>query len=362
MSYLTKREKEILAYLKKEPMISQDELAAKMQISRSATAVHISNLMRKGYILGRGYIFNERSGVLVIGKTWLEICGDITDGSSGKVQMEYGGVGYLLARELVRFRAEPTLLTFLGRDEIGDQIYNHLLQKGIKVQHIIRNSAIPSGKRVLVKKGENLLVQVEEMDSTHCLTQKMLSTKEELLRTARVLLIDGTLSFQEIEYLVSKIVQYNISSSIAGRSLSWFQKMGFLSCPQLFLVCTHQEIEELEGTPLGNEPDAFFSPCRKIVNQGLDTLVVIVGEQGLILANKKEIVYFPVLPLQTPEHPLTIMAGIAGGLAAGYGMRLAVRRAMGVQGSKKPADSRNRAGKFISASLDDSECMGSQND
>ncbi len=48
MNNITKREKEILAYLKKDPMISQDKLAARMNISRSAAAVHISNLMKKG--------------------------------------------------------------------------------------------------------------------------------------------------------------------------------------------------------------------------------------------------------------------------------------------------------------------------
>ena len=71
--HLTAREKEILEILKKDPMISQDDLAGRLKISRSATAVHISNLMHKGYIAGRGYIFDEHGGILVAGKTWLEI-------------------------------------------------------------------------------------------------------------------------------------------------------------------------------------------------------------------------------------------------------------------------------------------------
>ena len=48
MAHLTKREKEILTQLKKDPTISQEELADRMKITRSAAAVHISNLMRKG--------------------------------------------------------------------------------------------------------------------------------------------------------------------------------------------------------------------------------------------------------------------------------------------------------------------------
>jgi pseudouridine kinase len=66
MAHLTKREREVLSYLKKDPTISQEELAKKMKITRSAVAVHISNLMRKGFVLGRGYILDERTGIVVI--------------------------------------------------------------------------------------------------------------------------------------------------------------------------------------------------------------------------------------------------------------------------------------------------------
>lgn len=35
MAHLTKREREVLSYLKKDPTISQEELAKKMKITRS---------------------------------------------------------------------------------------------------------------------------------------------------------------------------------------------------------------------------------------------------------------------------------------------------------------------------------------
>ena len=53
---LTSREKELFEVLKNEPLISQDELSRRFGITRSSVAVHISNLMKKGVILGKGYI------------------------------------------------------------------------------------------------------------------------------------------------------------------------------------------------------------------------------------------------------------------------------------------------------------------
>lgn len=335
MSRLTQREKEILTYLKQEPTISQDELAAKLRISRSAAAVHISNLMRKGYILGRGYIFSERSGVLVIGKTWLEICAYCAEHGtpSGRIEISFGGRGYVLASELVKFRVEPTLLTSLGRDEIGDQIYNDLAQKGVKVEHIIRSPVHFTGKRVVVCKAERLLFQVEDMNIFQSLNEKLLATKEELLRTAQVVLVDGSLPFQKIKYFLAKTREYNVLSSVVGCSLKLFWEEELFSFPQLFLVCTQKEIEGLSGSFLGSEPEALFPFCRKVVDQGLKALIVVFGEQGVILASKEETAYLPIPPLQDPRSSFSLLAGIAGGLASGYGLRLAVRRAMGTRSS-----------------------------
>ena len=53
---MTIRERQILNWIEENPMISQEELARKAGITRSAVAVHISNLMKKGHIAGRGYV------------------------------------------------------------------------------------------------------------------------------------------------------------------------------------------------------------------------------------------------------------------------------------------------------------------
>ena len=53
---MTQRERQLLNWIEENPLISQQELADKAGITRSSVAVHISNLMKKGYITGKGYI------------------------------------------------------------------------------------------------------------------------------------------------------------------------------------------------------------------------------------------------------------------------------------------------------------------
>ena len=44
---MTDREQEILEIIKENPMVSQQELADILNITRSSVAVHITNLMKK---------------------------------------------------------------------------------------------------------------------------------------------------------------------------------------------------------------------------------------------------------------------------------------------------------------------------
>ena len=50
---MTQRESEILKLIEKEPLLSQREIAEILGITRSSVAVHISNLMKKGLIVGK---------------------------------------------------------------------------------------------------------------------------------------------------------------------------------------------------------------------------------------------------------------------------------------------------------------------
>ena len=45
---MTQRERQILQLIESNPLISQQEIAEKMGITRSSVAVHISNLTKKG--------------------------------------------------------------------------------------------------------------------------------------------------------------------------------------------------------------------------------------------------------------------------------------------------------------------------
>ena len=72
---MTQRERQILELIEANPMITQEELAEKLGITRSSVAVHISNLTKKGPIAGRGYVLRSGTYVVVVGGANVDICG-----------------------------------------------------------------------------------------------------------------------------------------------------------------------------------------------------------------------------------------------------------------------------------------------
>jgi DNA-binding CsgD family transcriptional regulator len=117
---LTSREKEILEYLKIHPMISQDELAGCFDITRSSAAVHISNLMKKGAILGKGYIFqsgNIEPSIQIIGRFCLELISN--ENKKGLVKFTETGSAKKIKELLRDFGVNIKIINLTDRDEIN---------------------------------------------------------------------------------------------------------------------------------------------------------------------------------------------------------------------------------------------------
>lgn len=114
---MNNREKEILAILRRNPLIQQNEIADMLQISRSRVAAHIMDLMRKGRIKGKGYILTEQEYCVVVGTINMDIRGmaDIRYPQSashpGTIHCSAGGVGRNIAHNLALLGRDVHLLS-----------------------------------------------------------------------------------------------------------------------------------------------------------------------------------------------------------------------------------------------------------
>ena len=125
---MTQRERQILRWIEENPMISQQELADRAGITRSSMGVHISNMMKKGIIAGKGYILPTESFAAVVGGVNVDIGGFSHaalvpgDSNPGRGRMSLGGVGRNIAHNMALLGLDARMVTVLGDDAHAERI------------------------------------------------------------------------------------------------------------------------------------------------------------------------------------------------------------------------------------------------
>ena len=138
---MTQREREILRLIESDPMIAQQEIADQLGITRSSVAVHISNLTKKGYIAGKGYVLRSGSYAVVVGGVNVDIGGRslaplvAADSNPGTVSVSLGGVGRNIAHNLSLLGVDVRLLAAYGDDLHGQQVVSSCASLGIDLSH-----------------------------------------------------------------------------------------------------------------------------------------------------------------------------------------------------------------------------------
>ena len=141
---MNNREKEILAILRRNPLIQQNEIADMLQISRSRVAAHIMDLMRKGRIKGKGYILTEQEYCVVVGTINMDIRGmaDIrypqAASHPGTIHCSAGGVGRNIAHNLALLGRDVHLLSVIGDDFYGEMLLEETRRAGVNVSGCVR--------------------------------------------------------------------------------------------------------------------------------------------------------------------------------------------------------------------------------
>ncbi|MBV1708450.1 MAG: winged helix-turn-helix transcriptional regulator [Erysipelothrix sp.] len=207
---MTQREKEILTILKSEPTISQQDLADRLGITRSSVAVHITNLLKKGYILGKGYIVQEDPYIVVIGGANIDIQGvpkkklTYRDSNIGEVKVSLGGVGRNIAENCARLNITTRLISVIGDDLYGQQMLKHAQSIGLHMQDcVILPQTSTSTYLSILDESHDLAVSINHMDTIEFLTVENLKAKRSLIEHAQLCVLDTNLSESVLKFLLT---------------------------------------------------------------------------------------------------------------------------------------------------------------
>lgn len=311
---LTAREIEILEFIKRHPMISQEELARHFGITRSSVAVHISNLMKKGAIMGKGYVVNEQVSIVVIGRVFLEIN---INGSDNKtdIDLQYTGFALESCKALKGLGLHLKVVSIVGNDDLALNLVEELQSREADIAYLIRHAEKRSSRQVIV----NGILTYEE-GFTLGDYEEAINQKEWVAINCHWLLIEPAF----LDYAAQKWMDKDQ------------ERLPFM-CTSLMLDSADQipkAISRFAVAVLGVR-DPF--EVEKCANDLLDYMeqgyaLVSDGETCLLYIDNGSILEFPLLPSQkfNPEKTLPyLLGGMVYGLSSGYNARQAIRMAVG---------------------------------
>ena len=203
---LTDREREIVALLRRDPLIGSTALAAALGTTRAAVNVHLSNLGKKGVILGRGYVLSEEPSVVVVGGANMDVKARSTraavpaTSNPGTGSMAAGGVGRNIAENLARLGTRTHLVAAIGSDGLGDQVLAATSGAGVHVEHVRRSARATGTYTAVLDADGELVVAVADMAATDELSPEQVNAARDLLATAELVVLDGNLSTETLAF------------------------------------------------------------------------------------------------------------------------------------------------------------------
>ena len=296
---MTIRERQILNWIEENPMISQEELARKAGITRSAVAVHISNLMKKGHIAGRGYVVSSAAYVAVVGGVNIDIGGRPKrplierDSNPGKVSISLGGVGRNIAHNMSLLGLHVRFLTAFGEDLHAQRIEAGCADLGIDISHA-RKVAGASTSAYLYLNDENgdMVLAVSDMEICEKITPDYIASNLSLLNNAQVVVADGNLPAETLNYLAEHCTAPIFADPV---SVTKAEKLRPILGRLNTLKPNRMEAELLSGIRITDEKSLHHA-AEKLLDTGLHRVFLSLGADGVFAANGEARRIYPCLP------------------------------------------------------------------
>jgi len=284
MVYMTNREQEVLELIRKNPMISQHRLANILGITRSSVAVHITNLIKKGRIVGKGYIVNDEEYVTVVGGVNVDIIGFPNstllprDSNPGRLKISPGGVGRNIAENLVKLGIYTRLISALGNDIHGQKVLDEARLIGLDMQDsLILQEPTSTYMAVLDERGD-MSVAISHMDTMEKISVDFIKQKKALIENSKACVIDTNIPREVLEYLVThcRKTDFFLDTVSTVKARNVIELIGHFHTIKPNKI----EAEILSGIQINNEVN--LEACAEyFLNLGVNRVFISLGAEGL---------------------------------------------------------------------------------
>jgi len=282
---MTNREQEILELIRGNPMISQKQLADSLGITRSSVAVHISNLLKKGNLVGKGYILRMQPYIIIIGGTNIDIQGFpnneliLKDSNPGEVKISLGGVGRNIGENLVKLGIETKLISAVGDDVYGRKILDESRLIHLNMEHSLILKEFATSTYLSILGGtHDMMLAISDMGIIENVSVDFIKSKKNIIENSKICIIDTNIPKETIEYIVTnyKNVDFFLDTVSTTKAKKVKDIIGYFHT----IKPNKLEAEILSGIKIKNETD-LENTANYFLEKGVKRVFISLGEEGM---------------------------------------------------------------------------------
>ncbi|HWJ83303.1 MAG TPA: carbohydrate kinase [Nocardioides sp.] len=302
---LTGLEQRIVVLLRRDPLITSKAIAEQLGTTPAAVNVHLSNLGKKGVILGRGYLLSEQPGVVVVGGANVDLKARSTapatprTSNPGHGSMSPGGVGRNVAENLARLGTRTHLVAAVGRDPLGDSLLAQTSAAGVRLEFVHRSDRPTGTYTAILDSDGELIVAVADMAATEDLHPQHVNQARDVIATAGLLVLDGNLSTATLEHALDLAIGAEVRTVLEPVSVPKAQLVSSLIStdrPLYAVTPNRDELTALTGLPASTDHQLRRAADR-LHERGVQHVWVRLGAEGSVLSSPTgEPVHIPAVP------------------------------------------------------------------
>ncbi len=312
------KKEQLLVLIRANPFISQQDLAQRLGLSRSAVAGHIASLTRERRLLGRAYMLPRQSPLLCIGGSNLDrklrTLAPLQMGTSNPVSQREsaGGVARNVAENLARLGLPVQLITAVGRDAAGRELLAQAQALGIDTQGSLQHESLPTGSYTAVlDEAGHMQLALAQMAVTETLGPDHLRQTAALRTTASLTVLDLNLPADSLALLLQEALAHGRQLLAVAVSVPKMTRLPADLRGLHTLLLNREELSALVGRPLAERADCeqAFGQLRQ---RGLQELVLTLGAEGVLYSQGEHLAH-----LAAPRVPVLDVTGAGDAFAAG---------------------------------------------
>lgn len=297
---LNLKEAELLALIRRNPYLSQQEMADAMKLSRPSIANLISGLIREGKILGRAYVLPEEGTVICIGganvdrKFKMKKKTIMATSNPAEVTGSVGGVARNIAENLGRLGHSVKLLSIAGNDsewKLIDEVSAPFMATDLTKSFDELSTGTYTA--VLEPNGEMLLAMAN-MDIYEEMTPAYVARNENALLAASCLVVDLNCPKETVEYIRKLAKSRAIPLAVIPVSGPKMDRLGEDLTGITWLVMNRDEAEQYLGCSIGTRAD-WLECAENFLGRGVENILITGGKDGVVAGNQTAIEHFEAL-------------------------------------------------------------------